>query len=105
MGTQREVVSTRLISAFFLDPTKAVTVSGTAIMEFVDAGRKLVNFVSRALEEDDAEADASVAESKFAVQVWLNDDVAESSVAPMDKFAASAAWAVFVASLLIALSV
>merc|ERR1712127_1085269 len=95
MGTQREVVSTRLISAFFLDPTTAVTVSGTAI----------VNFVSRALEEDDAEADVYAAERKFAVQVLLNDDAAESSVAPMDKFAASAAWAVFVTSLLIALSV
>ena len=105
MGTQREVVSTRLVSAFFLDPTTAVTVSGTAIMEFVGVGRKLVNFVSRALEEDDAEAEAYAAESKFAVQVLLNDDAAESSVAPMDKFAASAAWAVFVTSLLIALSV
>ena len=65
MGTQREVVSTRLISAFFLDPTTAVTVSGTAIMEFVGVGRKLVKFVSRALEEDDigAEADAAGGES------------------------------------------
>lgn len=105
MGTQREVVSTRLISAFFLDPTTAVTVSGTAIMEFVGVGRKLVKFVSRALEEDDIGAAADAAKSKFAVQVLLNDDAAESSVAPMDQFAASAAWAVFVTSLLIALGV
>jgi len=68
-------------------------------------GRKLVKFVSRALEEDDIEAEAAAGESKFAVQVLLNDDAAESSVAPMDQFAASAAWAVFVTSLLIALSV
>lgn len=104
MGTKREVVSTRLISAFFLDATAPVTISGTAIMDFADVGRKLVKFTSRALEEDAVEADAVAGEGTFAVQVLLDGDVEESGVAPMGRSVASA-WAIFVSAVWMALGV
>jgi hypothetical protein len=77
MGTKSEVVSTRLVSAFFSDPT-TVTVSGVAVMKFANVGRKLVSLRGgkRSLQEEGGE-------SSFNVDVVLsagqNDESASAA--------------------------
>ena len=71
MGSKNEVVSTRLISAFFIDPSP-VTISGVVVLGYAHGRRKLG--LSRSMQDDIPD------ESSFSLQISLEaiDESVES---------------------------
>lgn len=74
-SSKQEVVSSRMISAFFDSPS-TVTVSGTVIMGFAQSTRKLVGFETKArvLEKN------MIRKSTFALDMELDNDISNNAV-------------------------